>query len=255
MSTNFVFWACVFLADLLAIFTFWLMQDIANKGMNLPSLVLYLKEPKYYYLTFIHEFAYAEMLNGVKTDEIIIKLKKRPFSFLMDSQENDKYIEDKNFVLSVLGNEQILKEYIIKKDFDKTVYKDICAAIKVADKRKELENIYRAILVDSSTDNINKTERLFLKWLTRPFPAQKGSNEKKLTAGKNQLLLFTLSKGQIIKCDTTQKDFADCLNKLQKLNPSITAVSSAAMSQSFVRDDESKTYESIFSSLIVDPQN
>ncbi len=240
MYTGFVFWVYIFIVDFISIAFFWLVCLVAEKGMNLTSLHLFFHNRRYYYLTFIHELAYAEKLDG-KTDKEILKLlKKRPFAFLMNNEDADKYKKDKDFIIKILDDNEILEEFILQKNFDKKVFQKICARLNEHESLKELDNMFSKILIDPSDEGRNKATNVFKWWLTAPFPASKTFS--KLTNGKNQLLLYMAVREILIKEKTTQKFFTSCLMAIKKIEPSITVVTISAMSQTpRLRDNEITT--------------
>ena len=238
----------VFTANLLALIIFWLMQDIVNKRLSLSTLFLFIKDTRFYYLTFVHERAYAELLKGTDRTEIIRILQDKPFAFLLDSNEKEKYADAQSFILSVLKDENILNTYLIQKEFNQTIYREVLAALNESSKKKDLFDRFRLILVDTSNTGIEKAERVFTTWLSKPFPIQYEFNYS-INKSKNQVMLFEAGKTHLFKMGITQKDFVACLKALKILNNDIEIVSAPAMSQVSLNNYELTTSEKLLDTM------
>ncbi len=250
---NLTTWCFIFLADLFALIVFWLLHDIVNKGLSLSTIILFIRDPKFYFLTFVHERAYAELLKGTERQKIIEILKDEPFAFLLEPNENQKYASAISFIRQVLEDDQILKSYVIQKRFDKGVYSDICNAINESAKEKVLSDSFRVILCTPTEDGIRKVKFIFTKWLTRPFPVLEEHPEDKVSASRNQFMLYKACiNSSLIKKDTTQKQFYSCLKALKALNTSIEIVTPSAMSQIALTNNDINSYEKTLRSLIRD---
>lgn len=228
-------WFSILSADLVALLLFFLSYVIVKKGLGFSTLLLFIRDPKYYYLTFIHERAYAELLNGTKNAEIIRILQERPFSFLHDPRANNT--DALSFIELVLEDKSILETYILQKQFDKSIYHEICKGINESQKEKDLADCFRKILKDTSQKGVSQAKRIFKEWLSQPFPVQQ-EFEDTIKKGKNQVMLYKAGEKHLFKRGTTQKDFVACLKALKKLNPDIIIVTAPAMSGAKITNPE-----------------
>ena len=212
---------------------------------------------------FINEIHYASfqlMKEGMTDEQIINKLRRKKFSFLLledqvsktgstsgllnifqkcnrdktdaakDSGQPQaktltnrakKLTRDIAFAKIVLGNNQLIKDYMLDPYFDKKGFKELqrkvaplLKTVVKKDAKEELTAKVRSILVDTRQENVQRMEGLLVEWHRRPSVFDEIIGSDSNDAMYVTYLFESLKSLHIVKDSTSYDKYAKCLKDL-----------------------------------------
>lgn len=227
------------------------------------------------YINEIHAAAFQLLKEGLTDEQIINKLRRKQFSFLiLEGQVSktgytwgilslfqkwkrnkpdivkepgsfQKFIEstftkrakkrtkDIAFAKTVLGNNQLIKDYMLDPYFDRKSFKELKGKVtpimeKVVEKdaREELTAKVRFILVNTEQENIERMEELLVEWHRRPSVFDEIIGSDSNDAMYVTYLFESLKLLHIVKDNTSYEKYTKCLKDLNAYHKNMSIVQS-----------------------------
>ncbi len=207
-------------ACFLAIIFWWAIIQFMEARLPVSALF---SNRKYYYLSFVHARIIDMRLEGKDDKAILDELKLFNFPFAVFPDK--KCIDDLNFVRELVSREDLVKRFLLQRDFDRTSFKNLCDEFgsPVEGRRKAAQMALWDIIPNPTDERVEKVSRVFEELCTPPFIGSDGGH--RISAGENESNVFSaaLAAGAI-KRECTKTAFVDCIWKMKQIYGKMEAV-------------------------------
>ena len=207
-----------FAACFTAIILFWLILQIMESRIPVSAL---LRDRKYYYLSFIHGKAVNMLLDGMDEKSVLEELKL--FNFPFTIYPDKRCLEDINYIRELMVNEDLVKRYLLRRDFDYNDFRRLCREFgsPMEDRRRAAQMALWKITPNPNDKRVESMANLLVELMTPPFI---GSDEgSSISAGENESTVFCAAlAAKAIDC--TKEAFANCIWKLKQVHDGIDVV-------------------------------
>lgn len=223
---------------------FWFIMQATEKHLSLYDLYQYfrLKYPEYTYLVDIHVRAFDLYQQGLSKDEVARRLANERFRFMTTPLLSSRLISAVEYAKRVLLNRLLIDIYLVNNSFSFSDYQKLCQDMESLPDDQEPLILLKTMLIVKIPDleKLMQLGAIIAHWQSSPYLGAVVSGDK-VSKGKNQTLLFDAMKGVIIDENTEQIAFVNMMKGLKNLFPSITPVTSPAMSQKPTESKDNKT--------------
>lgn len=185
----------------------------------------------YNYISAMQREAYDLLYKGqLNKEEILTRVREIRFNFLEIAPWNKQAQRDIDFAKTVRENDMLMYKYVIVRAFNNDSYKELKKEVKkfqtVSKEKQDIIVSLNKILIDRSSENLEKVEKLLAEWTTRPFISLQISQEN-FVSGKNcAIIYYALLYAGIIYKDTSPQDYLDCLSALKVCHEQMEIVTS-----------------------------
>lgn len=225
----------VLIADIILLFTL----KVLDMRLTLRDLPFFFSQTEYSYLVIVNNCAIHMLEMGATQEEVASKLPHVPFVFKTKQSNNPKSIKAKQFVDEVLSDRNLVMTYLVNYGFDKDSFARLCSDISKSNDKKVAIRLINDLFIPLTIET-DTTIDLIAQWQAQPYLAKQLAKEAeyKVTKGRHQLILFEAMKGSVLKPDVKQKDFANLMKTIGRLNKQMNPVTDSAMSQQVLSDDD-----------------
>lgn len=207
-------------ACFLAIIFWWAIIQFMEARLPVSALF---SNRKYYYLSFVHARIIDMRLEGKDDKAILDELKLFNFPFAVFPDK--KCIDDLNFVRELVSREDLVKRFLLERDFDRTTFKKLCDEFgsPMEDHRRAAHMALWELVPNPTDERVEKMSGLLVQLTTPPFIGSDGDH--RISAGENESNVFSaaLAAGAV-KRDCTKVAFADCMWKLKQIHGEMDVV-------------------------------
>lgn len=209
-----------FAACFLAMFIFWTIMQFLEARLPVSA---FFSNQKYYYLSFVHARIIDMRLEGKDDKAILDELKRFNFPFAVFPDM--KSIDDLNYVRELVTREDLVKRFLLQRDFDRTTFKKLCDEFgsPMEDHRRAAHMALWGIIPNPTDERIVKVSSVFVELSTPPFIG--ADEDHRISAGENESRVFSAAlDARSIKSDCTKAAFADCMWKLKQIHREMDVV-------------------------------
>lgn len=210
----------IFVACFLAQFFFWIITQFLETRLPVSAVF---GNRKYYYLSFIHSRIIDMRMEGKDEKTILEELKNFHFPFAV--YPDKRSLDDLNYVRELMTREDLVKRFLLQRDFDRTSFKNLCDEFgsPVEGRRKAAQMALWDIIPNPTDERVEKVSRVFEELCTPPFIGSDGGH--RISAGENESNVFSaaLAAGAI-KRECTKTAFVDCIWKMKQIYGKMDAV-------------------------------
>ena len=211
-----------FAACFLAMFILWAIVQFMEARLPVSAVF---SNRKFYYLSFVHSRIIDMRLEGKDDKDILDELKIFNFPFAVFPDK--KSIDDLNYVRELVTREDLVKRFLLQRDFDRTTFKKLCDEYgsPMEGRRRAAHMAVWELVPDPTEERVEKVSDLFVELSTPPFI---GSDEDhRISAGENERNVFYAAMaGRALKSSCTKAAFVDCLWKMKQLHQKMDVVKS-----------------------------
>ena len=208
----------IFVACFMAQFFFWIITQFLETRLPVSAVF---GDRKYYYLSFIHSRIIDMRMEGKDDKTILEELKHFPFAVYPDK----KCLDDLNYVRELMTREDLVKRFLLQRDFDRTTFKKLCDEFgSPMEGRRQVAQMALWDIIPNPTDKrVEKVSRVFEELSTPPFIGSDGDH--RISAGENESNVFSaaLAAGAIKK-ECTKTAFVDCIWKMKQIHDNMEVV-------------------------------
>lgn len=209
-----------FVACFLAILFFWAIMQFMEARMPVSAIF---SNRKFYYLSFIHARIIDMLLKGKDEKTILEELKCFNFPFAVFPDK--KSIDDLNYVRELVTREDLVKRYLLQRNFDRSTFRKLCDEFgtPMEDRRKAAHMAVWDIIPNPTDGRVNKVSGLLVELTTPPFIGSGGDH--RISAGENESNVYSAALAtKAIKSDCTKVAFADSIWKLKQIHGNMDVV-------------------------------
>ena len=210
----------LFTACFLAQFVFWIITQFLETRLPVSAVF---GDRKYYYLSFIHARIIDMRMEGKDDKTILEELKHFHFPFAI--YPDKKCLDDLNYVRELVAREDLVKRFLLQRDFDRTTFKKLCEEFgsPMEGRRKAAHSAIWDIISNPTDERVEKVSGVFVELCTPPFIGSDGNH--RISAGENESNIYSaaLAAGAIKK-ECTKTAFVDCIWKMKQIHGEMDVV-------------------------------
>lgn len=210
----------IFTACFSAVFLLWIITQFLETRLPVSAVF---GDRKYYYLSFIHARIIEMRMEG-KDDKAILEELKR-FNFPFAVFPDKKSIDDLNYIRELVAREDLVKRFLLQRDFDRTSFKKLCEEFgsPMEGRRKAAHSAIWDIISNPTDERVEKVSGLLVELTTPPFIGSGGDH--RISAGENESNVYSAALAtKAIKSDCTKVAFADSIWKLKQIHGNMDVV-------------------------------
>jgi len=233
-------------------FLWWFMEERMNTNVPFFRRLI---DRRYNYIALVYKEIDKMRSQGIYEEDKIQKIllnkyNHREFRFMRTRSVDEKYKNSEydsalNFIYQIILNEQLLFDYLERPKITVKLFKELVD--KTSDekiKESNAKNLIREILIDKSSENIERTFYWLPKLLTEFVPNPNKVN-KVISKTENQYAILYYFNRKYIDDDnalfyTSIEEYNSCLMAIRIVHPNINIVTSKAHSSEIISSLHSK---------------